>query len=168
MKKDLFQKITFLYIVFAGLSQSPAQAQSDSLPTRNIVYAQGGGQALSSLHYEFDFLHSKYYFLGAQGGYGGFPGDHDPPHNNPRHNIFFTGLNAMTGIKPIYIVAGIDPMFYLVGKTSFINIDGDFGLRFQRFAPFSLFFQITYTPIIYTNHNNDFDVPFAFALGLTF
>ncbi|MBL0052975.1 MAG: hypothetical protein IPP29_16425 [Bacteroidetes bacterium] len=74
----------------------------------------------------------------------------------------------MFGLNNIYAEIGIDPQIYFVRKTTFINIDGNFGLRYQNFKKGNIFLHISYTPILYTTHHNDFYIPFCFGIGECF
>lgn len=157
-----------LFISISGLAQDVPEKPNYFRPTRNVIYFDVGRQALMSVQYERDIpLHRTSLFFAGHGGLGGILGSHDDTLSDgfPGHYTIFTGVMVLAGIRPVYLEAGLDPQVYFVEGTSFCNIDGNFGLRYQDFKRGNLFFRIGFSPILYTTHKNDFDVPFSFSLG---
>ena len=157
----------FLLLLFANYFAAAQEREKNfSLETNNAWFINAGRQALLSGHYEKELQLSKISVLAGHAGLGGIPGNHDTIYSGVRgYFTIFTGAALLVGAKSFYLEVGLDPQFYFSGGTSFCNLDGNFGIRYQPFRRGSLFCQLSYTPILYSTYNNDFDIPFSFSIG---
>jgi hypothetical protein len=130
---------------------------------KNTIYFDVGKQMMFSLSYERSLINTKHYILASQVGYGFIPGDNEP--KEPWHRIIITGVHNLFGYKCFYLQLGITPAIYFNGNTTFINLNGDFGFRYQGENNNRLFVQLTYNPILFTTHNNIFNFPIGVGIG---
>jgi hypothetical protein len=162
MPSKLSNKFAFLLVLFS-LKTSYGQKNDTILKAfKNVIYFDIGKQMLFSISYERVLLDRKYYSLTSQIGYGAITGDNAP--KEPGHHNILTGIHNLFGNKGFYLQLGIAPTIYFYGNTTFININGDFGFRYQNRHD-NLFAQITFNPILFTTHNNTFDLPFGTGIG---
>ena len=146
-----------------SLKKSSGQSIDTVKGNKNTVYFNIGDQMIFSLRYDRLLVAKKYYSFTSHVGYGFIPGDNDPP--EPRHRIIVGGVNNLIGYKNIYLLLGVEPALYFYGNTTFVNLNGNFGFRYQG-SYNRLFMQIAYNPILYTTHDNAFDLPVSTGIGL--
>jgi len=146
-----------------GFTKSFGQHIDTVKVIKNSVYFNFGDQMIFSLRYDRTLITKKHYSFTSNVGYGFIPGDNEPVEH--RHRIIVMGLHNLIGYKNFYLQFGLEPALYFNGNTTFININGSFGFRYQGGEDTRLFLQITYNPILFTTHNNIFDLPIGVGLG---
>lgn len=117
-----------------------------------------------SISYERALVNTKYYIFSAQAGYGDIPGDNEP--KEPPYHILITGFHNLIGTKGFYLQVGLAPTVYFYNHSTFVNLDGDFGIRYQGSGNHKFFAQLTYNPILYTNRAIKFDLPIGVGMGV--
>jgi len=143
-----------------------AQAKTDT--TRNIIYLGGGRQGLTYIKYERLVYFKDWTQTIVNLGFGGIPGDAE--YGVSRTNKIIPEIGQLFGYKTIFIELGIEPSINFYGKTTYVDLNGIIGLRFQsrKRQLQGLFFQAGYNPRLYNSYKSDIDVPFYFGLGLNF
>lgn len=139
------------------------------IETNNAWFVDAGRQALLSAHYERELQLNNTFILTGHFGLGGIPGNHDTVYSGfDGHYTIFTGVAMLIGIRSLHLEIGLDPQIYYTKGTTFCNLDGNFGIRYQNFKRGKIFCQLSFTPILNSSHNNDFDIPFSFSIGECF
>jgi hypothetical protein len=156
-----------LIIGLLNVSNLYGQASSDTT-TRNMIYGGGGRQGLTYIKYERIIINKNWTQTIVNFGFGGVPGDHDPPNNIPRHNIITAEIGQLFGYKVLFIEIGIESAVNFYGKNTYTNLNAILGLRYQSRTTQGLFLQLGYNPKLYYTYESDIDVPIYLGLGLTF
>ena len=159
-----------LLLLFSLLTVKNIYGQTRTDTTHNIIYIGGGRQGLTYIKYERLVLFRNWTQTIVNLGFGGIPGDHEPPNNTPRHNIITPEIGQLFGYKVIFVEIGIEPAINFYGKNTYTDLNAILGLRYQTRTRQcqGLFFQLGYNPRLYYSFKSDVDVPFYFGLGLNF
>ncbi len=167
-KKTTVQFKLLLILELLNVTLTYGQARTDI--THNVIYIGGGRQGLTYIKYERLVMYKNWTQTIINLGYGGIPGDHEPPNNTPRHNIIAPELGQLIGKNVIFIEIGIEPAINFFGSTTYTDLNAILGLRYQsRTRQFGgLFFQVGYNPRLYFTYKSDIDAPYYFGLGLNF
>ena len=125
-----------------------------------------------SFHYEYSIISKKHFLLNTNVGLGlNENADDSDPTDRPVYGIH-SGLICLAGWKPLFIEVAANPGTYFYKSTTFVNLNGWFGIRVMPKRMEGFFMSVGYTPILYKtftnagNHYSDWSV--GFKAGVTF
>lgn len=137
-------------------------------PARNILYVGAGRQAMTYLKYERVLLHREHVQTNVNAGFATFPGEHDTPNEEPPHRIVTMEVVQLIGMRDFYLELGIEPAVHFFGSTTYTDLNGIAGLRYQSGHRGGLFAQLGWNPRLFHTYTDDIHVPFYAGIGITF
>jgi hypothetical protein len=144
-------------IIILLLSQSILTIASGQINTNNspkhYIGGQLGGQSLISLRYEYSLLQKSHYILNAYLGAGLNQSGDTEMNQFPIYGIH-TGITNLIGSKHVYFQVDINPSTYFHHNTTFVNLNGWFGIRIQNIFDNNFCFGAGYTPILYKTYSD--------------
>lgn len=167
-KTSLFVKSLFLlFFVFAS---NHSFNQQDLNVNRHYAAMQFGGQTITSFHYEYAIISKKYFELTANLGVGLNENADDTDPNDRAIYGIHSGFIGLFGIKQVSLEIGLKPTTYFYKSTTFVNLNGWFGLRHCSKKDIGFYVAYGYTPrLFYTYSNpNYFDTSIGLKIGVNF
>lgn len=154
-----------LLIAIILLCALDGAAQIDTM-ARHHGGGQLGGQSFVSAHYEYSIIARKHFNLLSDIGVGinNYADDTDYE-NHPAIYSVYHGITTLYGVYPWHLEIGVIPTSFLSSKTSFINLNGWFGIRYMH-PDEGVFISLGYTPIIYTSFSDVYDDHLNAFIGL--
>ena len=121
-----------------------------------------------SFHYEIELLNTNMFHLKFNAGFGLNENGDDQTEKSAIYG-FHTSLVGLFGKNKLFLETSLFPTTYFNGPTTFINLNGWIGLKYDPFYNSTgPFISVGYTPRIFTSYSGTdyLNIPFALKLGI--